>query len=182
MNQPLVRLSSLFWGFFTVSALTIGGGYAMIPVIEKRVQKNEWMEASHFRDIFTIAQACPGAIAMNTAFLVGKDLRGWLGGCIAWLGVLLPPYLSIIVVAGLYSVLSANTLVQGFLRGAYGACIGIVTALLFRSVKNKNWSWPHALIALLTLLALLLFKGFAIIVIPVGIVVALAVSRLPWKR
>jgi chromate transporter len=173
-------IPSVFWTFFTISALTIGGGYAMIPVISARVTRRGWMAEKDFYDLFALGQAVPGPMALNTAVLVGQRLRGFVGAAAAFLGIMLPPVASIIVVTLLYNAVAGNRIVQGFLEGSYGTILGLVAALLFRMVRGRKWKIFEIVLSAVCVAALLLFKAWALPIVLVTIVLA-RLGAAAWK-
>ena len=93
MKEQLSRAGSLFGTFFKIGAFTFGGGYAMIPLIQREVvEKRHWIEQSDILDIVAIAESTPGPIAINTATFVGYRTGGFLGAACATLGVVLPSF------------------------------------------------------------------------------------------
>ncbi len=174
-------IPSVFWTFFSISALTIGGGYAMIPVISARVTRRGWMVEKDFYDLFALGQAVPGPMALNTAVLVGQRLRGFGGAAAAFLGIMMPPVASIILVTLLYNAVAGNRIVQGFLEGSYGTILGLVAALLFRMVRTRKMEdlrdrrCPSLCVA-----ALLLFKAWALPIVLVTIVLS-RLGAVAWK-
>ena len=100
----------LFWAFFQIGALTFGGGYAMLPMIQKEiVEKHNWATDDEIIDYFAIGQLTPGVIAVNTATFVGYKTKGTLGGIIATLGVVTPSVMIItIIAASLKGILSGR--------------------------------------------------------------------------
>lgn len=81
-------LWKLYWSFFCVGALTFGGGYSMLPMLEREtVNKNGWATKDELMDFFAISQCVPGIIAVNTATFIGNKTKGVLGGVFASLGV-----------------------------------------------------------------------------------------------
>ena len=90
----------LFISFLKIGVFTFGGGYAMIPIIEKEVIDNRcWIERKEFLDLLTLAQSAPGPISLNTAVFVGYKLYGYRGALTALAGVVLPSFLIILTVA-----------------------------------------------------------------------------------
>lgn len=162
----------IFATFFSVSALTIGGGYAMIPVFADRVTKKRWMEEKEFYDVFAAGQSFPGPMALNTAVLVGQRLSGVSGAAAAFFGILLPPFFSIIIVSLAFSRIADFKAVQGFLDGSYGVVIGLVASMLFKLLKGRKWTLPELSLAAIGTVALLFFKGFAMPVFLAIIVIA----------
>lgn len=97
MKERLHRAGSLFGTFFKIGAFTFGGGYAMIPLIQREVvEKRRWMEQSDILDIVAIAESTPGPIAINTATFVGYRTGGLVGAGCATLGVVLPSFVIIL--------------------------------------------------------------------------------------
>jgi|LGOV01.1.fsa_nt_gb chromate transporter len=99
-TKQLQRLKTVFITFFKIGLFTFGGGYAMIPLIEyETVEKHHWIESKDILDIFAIAEATPGVIAVNTATFVGYKVAGFLGGLLATIGVVLPSLIIISVIS-----------------------------------------------------------------------------------
>ncbi len=92
-------LATLFFSFFKIGLFSFGGGYAMIPLIQKEIVRHGWMEPSAFADIIAIAEMTPGPIAVNSATFVGYRTAGILGGVVATIGVTLPSALLILLIA-----------------------------------------------------------------------------------
>ncbi len=151
------RLRDLFITFFSISALTIGGGYAMIPVFADRMTKKKWLDEKEFYGLFAMAQAIPGPMALNTAVLVGNRLRGLPGAIVSFLGVMIPPFITIILISLVFAQISEIKFVQGFLKGSYGVVIGLVAAMIVKLLRNRKWSVPELLIAALGAVSLFLF-------------------------
>ncbi|MEL7568338.1 MAG: chromate transporter [Dehalobacterium sp.] len=131
LEKP-TRAMNLWWDlfltFFKIGAATIGGGYAMVPFIEKAiVDKKKWIEAEQFLDMLAIAQSAPGALAVNTAVSVGYQIAGTPGALFATFGATLPSFIIIIVIAIFLLSFQGNRYVEGFFLGAAPA----VTMLLF---------------------------------------------------
>jgi|WetSurMetagenome_2_1015567.scaffolds.fasta_scaffold219823_2 chromate transporter len=171
---------SVFWTFFTISALTIGGGYAMVPVISTRVTRRGWMAEKEFYDLFALAQAVPGPMALNAAVLVGSRLLGFAGGAAAFLGIMLPPVASIILVTLLYTAVAGNRFVQGFLEGSYGTILGLVAALLIRMVRLRRWRIFEIALSVICVAGLLVFKAWALPIVLATIVLAWLGAAV-WK-
>lgn len=171
---------SVFWTFFVISALTIGGGYAMVPVISARVARRGWMGEKDFYDLFALAQAVPGPMALNTAVLVGSRILGFGGAAAAFLGIMLPPVASIILVTLLYTAVADNRIVQGFLEGSYGTILGLVAALLVRMLRSRRWRVLEIALSAACVAGLLAFKAWALPIVLVTIVLARLGAAL-WK-
>ena len=98
MEKDKVKIRELFWSFFQIGAFTFGGGYAMIPLIEKEtVEKKQWVSETDILDIVAIAESTPGPVAINAATFIGYQARGIPGAVTATLGVAAPAFLVILL-------------------------------------------------------------------------------------
>lgn len=92
----------LFLSFFKIGLFSFGGGYAMIPLIEKEIEGNSWLSPSEFVDIIAIAEMTPGPIAVNSATFVGYKVTGFFGGIVATMGVAMPSLILAIFISKLF--------------------------------------------------------------------------------
>jgi len=171
---------SLFWTFLVISTLTIGGGYAMIPVIATRLKRRGWMSEADFYDLFAVAQAVPGPMALNAAVLVGHRLLRFAGAAAAFLGIMLPPLAAIVLVSLLYGAVAGNRYVQGFLQGSYGTILGLVAALLIQMVRASKWHIHQILLSILALVGLIVLKAWALPIVLVTVILARLGASI-WK-
>ena len=105
----MARLHELFWTFFKIGAFTIGGGYAMIPLMEQEiVDKRKWLDRDEFMDTMSLAQSMPGVFAVNMATNIGFRTRGYIGAITAILGNVLMPIVMIITIAMFFKQFSDN--------------------------------------------------------------------------
>jgi len=179
-ENPPARFFSLFWTFFVISAVTIGGSYAIIPVMASRFTRRGWMGEQDFYDLFALAQAVPGPTTLTTAVFAGQRLLGFAGAAAAFLGIMLPPVASIILVSLLYNAVARNPIVKGFLAGSYGTVIGLVAALLVRMARGRRWRVHEVVLSLLCLAALLAFRRGALPIV-IATVNLVRLGALLWK-
>ncbi|WP_153730887.1 chromate transporter [Sporosarcina obsidiansis] len=166
-------LWELFKSFFFIGAVSFGGGYAMIPVIEAEVSKNEWMTIQQFTDIIAIAGMAPGPIAANSAILVGYSTAGITGAVVAALGILLPSVLIVLLVATFFRKLNHYPVVKSIFYGLRPIVMSLIiyAALKFALSNNLislhiSWYTSSLLVIFgLSLLALLKFNWHPIYVI-----------------
>lgn len=173
MSSETIRTSlKLYGAFFKIGLFMFGGGYAMLPLLEKEcVEKNKWTDHDELLDVFALAQCTPGIIAVNTATYLGKKQAGFLGALLATLGVISPSLIIITVIAALLSNFADIPAVQHALAGVRVA----VTALIFASViKMGKSALKQPLSIVLMVIAFLLVALFG--VSPVAIVVAAAIA------
>lgn len=100
MKADAKKLLSLFWTFFKIGAFTFGGGYAMIPLIQREMaEKKGWISEKDILDIVAISESTPGPISVNSATFVGYQVGGVMGSFLATLGVVLPSFIIILAVS-----------------------------------------------------------------------------------
>ncbi len=127
------RLLALGVTFGRFGALTFGGGYAIVAMLEEElVHRKGWLTADELLDIITVGESTPGPIAVNTATFVGYRLAGVLGGLVATAGVVLPAWLVIVGVSSCYEVWRANEWVAAFLAGIRIAAIVLIVRAFWR--------------------------------------------------
>ena len=107
----------LFWTFLKIGAFTFGGGYAMLPLIQAEVERHGWMTDAQLVNFVAVSESTPGPFAVNISTYVGMETGGWAGAACATLGVVLPSFLIILVVARCFVRFRSSRLVQGCLSG-----------------------------------------------------------------
>lgn len=125
----------LFLAFFKIGAFTFGGGYAMLPFIEEEVLANNWMSKEEMIDFIAVSESTPGPLAINMSTAVGNYqgsafgvLGGIFGAFCATLGVVLPSFIIILIVAKFYEKFKNSTVVAGCMTGLKPAVIGFISA------------------------------------------------------
>lgn len=118
----------LFLEFFKMGALTFGGGYAMIPFIEETVLSHGWMTTRELVDFIAISESTPGAFAVNISTYIGSEVGGILGALCATVGLVLPPFIVIIMIAKIYDRFKRSTIVQGAMLGLKSTVVGLIGA------------------------------------------------------
>lgn len=137
MNKKKSELLDIFVTFFKIGAFTIGGGLAMIPIIEREVVENKkWLEQSEVEDVFAIVQSVPGVIAINSSIFIGYKRAGIKGALSAAVGVILPSFVIILIVASILFGIQDNL----YMRKAFAGAKAGVTALLFYTVMKLSKS------------------------------------------
>lgn len=137
MNKTDKHLK-LFTSMFTLSAFTIGGGYVIVPLMRERFVENlKWMEEEEMLDIIAIAQSAPGAIAINTAILVGYRILGLTGALLSLLGAILPPMIIMALIAAIYDLLKSNALVSAALLGMQAGVAAVIVDAVITFAKSS---------------------------------------------
>ena len=128
-------LFKLFFAFFRIGLFTIGGGYAMLPLMEKEaVDKNHWVTKEEMLDIYTMSQCTPGVIAVNTATFIGRKEKGVVGAAFATLGVITPSLIIITLIATLFKNYYENPYVIKALVGVRCAVAALILTSTYRLV------------------------------------------------
>ena len=117
---------TLFWTFFKIGLFTFGGGYAMLPLIQAEVASHGWLSTEALLNFVAVSESTPGPFAVNIATYVGSQLGGVPGGACATLGVALPSFLIILIVARCYEKFRASKVVSGVMTGLKPAVIGLI--------------------------------------------------------
>ena len=167
-------LWQLFISFLKIGAFTFGGGYAMVPLIEREViDKKGWVKRDDFLDLLTIAQSAPGPIALNTAVFVGYRIRGLKGALSALMGIVLPAFTIILLVAIFFADIRDNQYVDAAFKAMRPAVVALIVAPIVGLAKSMNyWLW---IVAAVTALAIW-YVGFS----PIYVLIAGAVAGLLW--
>ena len=118
----------LFWTFLKIGAFTFGGGYAMLPLIQAEVLSHGWMDASALVDFIAVSESTPGPFAINIATYVGAETGGIGGALCATLGVVLPSFVCILIVARCFEAFRSSFVVQGCMTGLKPAVVGLIGA------------------------------------------------------
>lgn len=136
-------IGQLFWSFLKIGALTFGGGYAMIAIIEHEViTRRGWIARSDFLDLLALAQSAPGPISLNTAVFVGYRLKGLRGAFASILGIVIPSFVIILLVALLFADVRHNPYVDAAFKGMRPAVIALIVTPIFSLTRGMNrWLW-----------------------------------------
>lgn len=168
----LKELINLFFAFFRIGAFTFGGGYAMLPMLEKEiVEKYKWATLEEILDYFAIGQCTPGVIAVNTATFIGYKNKGVVGGIVATLGVITPSMIIISVIATILSAIYKNPIVQHAFSGIGVAVCAILIQAVIKMGKSglvDKVTWIIGICAFF--LSLIFDISTIIIIIAAGIV------------
>lgn len=167
-------LLELYWSFLKIGLFTIGGGYAMIPLIEAEVIKvHGWLNAAEFLDIIAVAEMTPGPISINAATFIGYTMAGVSGSLIATLGVITPSLVLLLLLSRILIKLVQNPGAESFLNGLRSALIALILLASFTLGQTAIIDLPTALIFALLLIASLLQKVNPLYFIGAGAILGL---------
>lgn len=118
----------LFWTFLKIGAFTFGGGYAMLPLISEEVEAHGWMSEQALVNFIAVSESTPGPFAINIATYVGTEVGGIAGAVCATLGVTLPSFVIILIIAKCYERFRNSRVVKGCMSGLKPAVVGLIGA------------------------------------------------------
>lgn len=125
----MVSLLDITVTFMKVGGFTLGGGYAMLPMIEREViDRKKWIDRQEVLDVYALSQSIPGAIGINSAMFIGHRLRGVLGAIFAGIGMVTPSLVVILLIAQVFSQVQYNPMVVSVM---YGARAGVVALIVY---------------------------------------------------
>ena len=158
--------SKLFTTFFKIGIFTLGGGYAMIPIIEADVvDKHKWVERQEFLDLIAIAQSCPGVFAINISIFIGYKLKKLRGAIAAALGTALPSFIIILLIAMFFHRFQDNPVVASIFRGIRPAVVALIAVPTVNLARSAKISWATCWIPIAGALAIWLLGVSPILII-----------------
>ena len=144
------ELFDLFWTFCKIGALTFGGGYAMLPLIQREIVENKkWSTEKEILDYYAVGQCTPGVIAVNTATFIGYKLKGIIGGIIATLGVVFPSLIIILIIAAFLQNFADLAIVQSAFAGIRVAVVALIITTVVKLLKSSIKDYLCAIVAIL---------------------------------
>lgn len=159
----------LFLTFFKVGALVFGGGFAMIPIIEREVVTNKkWVSAEDFIDLIAVTQASPGPVAVNSAVFIGYKLKGLPGALVSLLGTVLPSFTVILLFAIFLTSQGDNEILKRFFAGVRPAVAALILGAGLKMGKKVIHSSFALIISIFALVTLFLLGLHPIILIILG--------------
>ena len=167
-----------FVTFLKIGLFTIGGGYAMIPLMEREVvERRHWLDRDDFMDLISLSQALPGVFAVNFSIYVGHRLRGLRGSMALVSGIVLPSFVIILLVAMFFSAFADNKVIEAVFKGVRPAVVALIAVPCIKLGKAAritvaNVWFPIAVALLIALLG----------ISPVYIIIAVAVGAYFYGR
>ena len=179
----MVKYCDLFITFFKIGTFTIGGGYAMIPLIQRAVvDRHHWMSDTDMLDAIALSQTMPGILAANIAAIVGQRLRGLRGAAVAVAANILMPILFILLIAILFRHFKDIPAVQHIFLALRPAVVALIAAPVFFLARKAGISWRNCWIPILSALLIWLLGLSPVLVILSAIALGLLYSKFAVKR
>lgn len=174
-----VSLWRIFIVFAKIGAFTIGGGYAMIPLIRDEMVGRGWMSDEELPDIIAMAQSAPGVLAVNMSIFAGHKLRGVKGSVTATLGSVLPSFITILLIAMIFTNFRDNAIVERIFKGIRPVVVSLIAVPMINMARKNNkvwWAWAISAVTLF-LVAFLSFSPIYILLVLIVVSASVAVIR-----
>lgn len=179
MKRQDASLWELYYTFLKIGGLTFGGGYAMLPMLQREViDTHHWVTEQEVLDIYAIGQCTPGIIAVNTATMIGYRKRGILGAICATLGEVTPSLLLISILATVLLKVQDSLWVQRAFGGIRVAVCALITQSVLSLSKKSLIDLPTRIFYLATVAAMLMFSLSPLVVVPIAIIFGLLLRSI----
>ena len=178
----MVSLFSIFKVFAKIGGFTIGGGYAMIPIIQDELDKRGWISETEFQDIVALCQSAPGILAVNMSIFAGYRLRGVKGSIVACIGTILPPFISILLIAMLFTGYKDNPVVVRIFKGIRPVVVSLIAVPMINMARKGNKTWWAWLISGVTLFLVAFLNFSPIYILLVLLTLALCFTLIKERR
>lgn len=175
----MVSCWHIFLVFAKIGAFTIGGGYAMLPLIQSEITRRGWLREEDFTDIVALAQSAPGLLAVNISIFTGHKLRGTVGSIVATLGSILPSFLIILAIAMMFSGYQDNPIVLKIFKGIRPVVVALIAVPMINMARTADKTWWAWAISIAAMLLVGFLKVSPIYILLCVIVVAAVLS---WWR
>lgn len=178
-----VKLWDLFLTFARIGGLTFGGGYAMLPMLQKEVvETKKWATEEELLDYYAVGQCTPGVIAVNVATFIGQKTRGVIGGIVATFGVVAPSFVIILVLASLINHFAEYTVVAHALAGIRVAVAALIVSAIVKLWKKGVRDLVGIVIFAAVVLLSLVFDVSPIIIVVVAMLFGILYGRLAGRE
>ena len=166
---------TLFLTFLKIGVGTIGGGYAMLPLIQREVVDRGWLSKKDFIDLFSVAQSLPGIFAVNISIFVGYKLKKNMGSVVCALGTILPSFLIILLIATFFTQVQDNEWVEKIFKGLRPAVVALIAVPCITTARSIKLNYLTMIIPIVA--ALLIWMGG---ISPVWIILAAIAGGLVY--
>ena len=177
-----VSLWQIFGVFAKIGAFTIGGGYAMIPIIQREMSSRGWIPDEELPDIVALSQSAPGVMAVNISIFAGYRLRGIKGSIAATLGGILPSFLIILAIAAFFSAFKDNPWVERAFKGIRPVVIALIAVPMINMARKSCTTWWKWLLAVLALVLVAFLSVSPIYILAVVLVLGFSVTYWNQKK
>jgi len=176
------KLFSMFITFLKIGLFTFGGGYAMIPLMEKEIVDNhKWLEKEKFTETVSLTQTIPGSVSVNLSILLGYNIEGIIGSIVSAIGVILPSFVIILLIALALTNLGELALLEKAFNGIRPAVAAFILYAAFSLSKSIKWSTVLFLVFLISFLLTTIFSVNPIYIIAGAFIIGSLSNRIKNK-
>lgn len=178
-KKPFKAVFELFSIFFYVAIFTVGGGIAMVPVLERvLVEKKKYLGEKEFREVFSIAQVLPGSLMINMATFTGYKIIGFWGAFSSCIAIMIPPLAIITLISIFYAKFIQFTLINKLMLGILAGVVGEVAGITFKMFKKTKFDAFKVALLALSFVLIFIFKMNPIYVVLIGAVSGVIFGRM----
>ena len=189
-ESKFVSVLKLLLTFLKVGAFTFGGGYAMIPIIQKEtVERRKWVNNNDILDILAISESTPGPISVNAATYIGFKVAGFWGSFFATLGLVIPSFAIIYIISFFYKTFMSWSIVQAAFKGLSVGVIILLFSAVLKLRKSVPHNWLSVVLFSLTLVGMMCYNFFqlkipsvSLMFIGLGLLVGVIATLLSRKE
>ena len=175
-------LLQIFITFLKISPVTFGGGYAMIPMIEREiVEKRKWVQTRDITDIFAMAESVPGAIAINSATFVGYKVAGVKGAVAAMFGILLPAFVIVVLLSVFFLQVKGHPLVEAAFTAMRPTIVALITYAAYKIGKTALIDRTALILVVVTVVLMLTVHVHPVLLIAGGALAGILIVRIRNK-
>lgn len=159
MIDKIKNLFNLYFSFAKIGTFTIGGGLAMMPMMQSElIEKRKWITDEELIDYYAVGQSTPGIVAVNVATFVGYKQMGIVGGIFATLGMVTPSLVIIMILASLINSINDFPIIQKALKGINVAVAALLTSTIINFMKKTIKKFTNAIFMMISFLLVFVFK------------------------
>lgn len=159
MIDKIKNLFNLYFSFAKIGTFTIGGGLAMMPMMQSElIEKRKWITDEELIDYYAVGQSTPGIVAVNVATFVGYKQMGIIGGVFATLGMVTPSLVIIMILASLINSINDFPIIQKALKGINVAVAALLTSTIINFMKKTIKKFTNAIFMMISFLLVFVFK------------------------
>ena len=177
----MISYWQIFLVFAKIGAFTIGGGMAMIPIIQNEIVRRGWMKEEDFPDIIALSQSAPGLLAVNIAIFTGYRLKGSKGSIVATIASVLPSIIIILLIAMVFTGYQENPTVISIFKGIRPVVVALIAVPMVQMARKSNRRWWSYLISAAVLVLVGVLKVSPIYILIVVIVISYTAARFADK-
>jgi chromate transporter len=182
MEEELKKMFQIFWTFFKIGPVTFGGGYAMIPLIEREVvHKKKWVKIEDVTDVFALAESIPGAIAINSSTFIGYRIGGIKGAIAALLGVFLPTFFIVVLLSMIFLQIQDNPKIEAAFQAIRASIVALIVYAGYMIGKTAIIDKTTFMISFGSMAILLFLHIHPVLIILLGILLGILLVNIKQR-